>query len=75
MLGEVDLVAAEHGVDARAKPRLVRQREQELECLRRDPVLGVVEVNAGRLEAEPFGARRILAEQLAQVPVANQRRV
>ena len=56
VLGDVDLLAAEHRVDALAQPRLLRQRQQQAQRLVGDAVLRVVEVDAGGLERR--GARR-----------------
>ena len=68
VLGDVDPLAAEHGVDAR---RAARTRSasctSSAQRLVGDAVLRVVEVDAGRLEREPLAARGIVGEQLAQV--------
>ena len=49
VLGAVDLLAAEHRVDARGKVGLFREREQQAHRLVGDPLLRVVEVDAGGL--------------------------
>ena len=36
-----------------------------------DPVLGVVQVEPGRLRSQPLAAARVVGEQLAQVPVGD----
>ena len=46
VLGDVDLLAAEHGVDPRAQPGLLGQVKEELEGLVGDAVLRVIQVDA-----------------------------
>ena len=58
VLGDVDLVAAEHGVDARAQAGLLGQLQQQLERLVGDAVLRVVEEEADGLERHPLAALR-----------------
>ena len=50
ILGDVDLLAAEHRVDPVAQARLLGQLQQEVERLVGDAVLGVVEEEARGLE-------------------------
>ena len=64
ILGDVDLVAAEHGVDAPAQVGLVGQPAQQRQRLVGDAVLGVVEKDAGRLGGQPLAACRVVREQL-----------
>ena len=68
VLGDVDLLAAEHGVDPRAQARLLGQlRRSSRERLVGDAVLRVVEVEAGRLGGQALAALGIVGEELAQV--------
>ena len=67
VLGDVDLLAAEHGVDPRAQAGFLGQLQQQLERLVGDAVLRVVEVDAGRLGRQPLAARGIVGEELAQM--------
>ena len=67
ILGDVDLVATEHRIDALAQPRLLRQFEQQLDGLRGDAMLRVVEVETDLLERELIRAMRIFGEQRAQM--------
>ncbi len=71
VFGDVDLLAAEHGVDARAKPRLVRQIDKQLQSLAGDAVFRVVEEDAGRLGGQPRAARGVCREQVSQVNIAK----
>jgi hypothetical protein len=70
IFGAVDLVTAEHRVDASAQPGLVGELQQQLQRLRGDPVLRKVEVDAGRLEAESLRAGWVFSEQFPQMPIA-----
>ena len=54
MLGDVDLVAAEHGVDAVAQAGTAGERDEQADGLVGDAVLGVVQIDAVDLEREPF---------------------
>jgi hypothetical protein len=51
-LSDVDLVAAEHCVSARAKARFLRQLNQQLQSLLRHAILGIVQINAGGIEGK-----------------------
>ena len=75
VLGDVDLLAGEHPVPPALDIGLAAQRQQQIQCLGRDPVLRVVEEEPvlGQREAlEPFG---IVLEQLPQVDAAHALRV
>ena len=65
VLGDVDLLAAEHGVDPRAQTALVGQLQQQLERLVGDAVLRVIEIDARGLGGHAFAALGIVGEQLA----------
>ncbi len=67
VLGDVDLVAAKHGVDAVAQARLLGQVEEQPERLVGDAILGVIEEEAGGLGREPLAAAGIVGEQLAKM--------
>ena len=56
LLGDVDLLAAEHRVDALAQPDSSASSQQQLQRLVGDAVLRVVEIDAGGLDAS--AARR-----------------
>ncbi len=71
VFGDVDLVAAEHRVDARAQPGFVGEFEQQLERLVGDAVLRVVEKEARGFGGEPRAALRIIGEELAQMRAAD----
>ncbi len=70
-LRDVDLLAAEHGVDARAQAALLGEADEQRQCLVGDPVLRVVEIDACGLRGQPFAASRIAREQLAEMHVAD----
>ena len=68
ILGDVDLVAAEHRVDPPAQIRFIRELAQQSHRLVGDAMLGVVEIDAGGFGRQPLSAAGIVLEQLAQVP-------
>ena len=67
LLRGVDLLAAEHGVDALAQARLLGELEQQPQGLVGDPVLGVVEIDPGSFDRQLLAALGILGEELAEV--------
>ena len=67
VLGDVDLVAAEHRVDALAQAGLVGQLQQQPQRLVGDAILRVVEVDAGGLGGQPLAARGSAANSLRSV--------
>ena len=71
VLGDVDLLAPEHGVDARAQAGLLGELEEERQRLVGDAVLRVVEVDARRLRGEALAALRVVGEEIPQMQVAD----
>ena len=71
VLGDVDLVAAEHGVDVVLQAARLGQRQQQVDGLAGDAVLGVVEVQPGSLHDHQPAAFGIVGEQVTQVGVAD----
>src|SRR4030095_132458 len=67
LLGHIDLLAAEHGVDALAQSAHCGELEQQGQRLVGDVMLGVVEVEAHRLERESLAAFWVVGEELAQM--------
>ena len=66
ILGNIDLVAAEHRVDALAQAAVRREIQQQLQRFVGDAVLGVVQVEAGRFSRQAFAplgssANRVLS--------------
>jgi hypothetical protein len=70
-LGDVDLLAGEHGVDALAQARLLREPQQQAQRVVGDAVLRIVEVDAAGLESHPLAASGVIGEQVAQVDIAH----
>ncbi len=62
LFGDVDLVAAEHGVDALPQAGFLGELQEKLARFVGDAVLGVVEKEAGRLEGKAVGASRIVGK-------------
>ena len=67
IFGDVDFVAAEHGVDAFAKAGFLGELQEEREGFVGDAVLGVIEVDAERFEGEFFRAFGIVSKKLSEV--------
>ncbi len=67
VLGDVDLLAVEHRVDAGAQPGSLRELDEKRERLVGDAVLRVVEIDAGRFRRHPLAPRGVVGEQLAQM--------
>jgi hypothetical protein len=62
LFGHVDFVAVEHGLNACVQAAFLRQGQQKLQAFVGDAVLGVIEINAGRLGSKPCTALRISGE-------------
>src|SRR5579883_1550369 len=73
LLGRVDLVAAEHGLDPLAQAGRRGERAQQPQGLVHDPVLGVVEAEARGLGDHALAAPGIRREEVAEVPGRDQR--
>ena len=67
VLGDVDLLAGEHGLDAGFETRLLGELGEELEGLVGDAVLGVVEEDATELGGVAGSASGIVGEELAEL--------
>ncbi len=67
LLGDVDLVAPKHGVDARPQTGFLGQLEKQFESVVSDAVLGVVEVDADSLGLQALAALGVVGEKLAEV--------
>src|SRR5271165_3610753 len=55
---DVDLFAAKHGIDPLTQAGLLRQLQQQLQCLVGDAILGVIEVNSGGLSSKTLPTGR-----------------
>ena len=71
VLGDVDVLAAEHRVAALGDAALVGERKQKRDRLLGDAVLREVGVDPGGLERQPFDAPGVAREELAQVKAAD----
>jgi hypothetical protein len=67
VLGDVDPLAGEHRLPPLGDAALLGQRDQQAQRLIGDPVLRVVETEAGALRDHPLAAPGVGGEQLAQV--------
>jgi hypothetical protein len=75
VLGDVDLLASEHGIDAIAQTGALGQRDEQPERLGGDAVLRIVEVHAVELDGHVLAALRVVGEQVTEVDVAQLREV
>ena len=67
LLRDVDLLAAEHGVDALPQAGLLRQLQQQFQRLVGDAVLGIIEKKADSLGGKTLASLRVVGEQLAEM--------
>ena len=72
VLGAVDPVTAEHGVDPLAEPALLGKLHEEAERLVGHAVLRVVEIEAGRLGGQAGTAGRVGSEEVAEVDIRDR---
>src|SRR5207245_1152500 len=69
LLGHVDLLAAEHGVNAPGQAAFLGQPEQQNECRIGDAMLRVVEIEPGGFGGQTLAPAWIVGEELAQMPL------
>jgi hypothetical protein len=67
VLRDVDLLAAEHGVDPGAQAAFLRQLQKEFERFLGNAILGVIEVDANRLGGHALAAFGIIREKLPEM--------
>ena len=72
VLAAVDQVAAKHRGGPPGEIAVPGQRHEQLQRCGVDPVLRVIEVQAGRLERESRPSLRVGGEELAEMPAANE---
>lgn len=66
-LGEVNLFPAKHSVDSFPQSRFLREFEQQLECLVRDAILRVIEIEAQCFQSQTSPSLGIVGKELSQV--------
>src|SRR5215475_11324973 len=71
VLADIDFVAPEHRVDARAQTALLGQFNEQPHGFIGDAVFRVVEIHTGCLHRQPLATLRIVSEQVAQMPIAH----
>ena len=71
VLGDVDLLAAEHRVDPPAQAGLLGELDEQPQRLVGDAVLRVVEVEPDRLDGHALAASGVVGEQLAQMDLGH----
>src|SRR5262249_40084550 len=71
VLGDVDLVAAEHRVDALAQTTLLGQFSEQPHRFFRDAILRVIKIQTNRLGRQPHATLGIVSEQIAQMPIVH----
>ena len=67
VLGDVDVLAAEHRLGALAEPGALGQRHEQPDRLAGQPVLRVVQVQVAGAAGQLLAAARVLGEQVPQV--------
>ena len=67
ILGRVDFIPAEHRIAPGGQSGFAGETDEQLNGLVRNAVLGIIQVQSGRLSCEPRPARRIVLEKVAQV--------
>ena len=70
---DVDFVAAEHGVDARAQAGLLGQLQQERERFAGDAMLRIIEIDADGLDGHSLAARSVVSEEFSEMQLADLR--
>jgi hypothetical protein len=71
VLRDVDVLPVEHRLAALGEPGLLGQLRQQSQGLAGDPVLGVVEEEAGGLGGQALPALGVLGEQVTEVAVLD----
>ncbi|HEV7830374.1 MAG TPA: hypothetical protein VGP04_16320 [Pseudonocardiaceae bacterium] len=71
ILTDVDVVAAEHRLDAPTQVDSLHQGDEQLQSLGGNPVLGIVQIQIHSLYSHPPSPIRIAGEKLPQVQVLH----
>jgi hypothetical protein len=69
ILSNVDLLATEHRLDVRPQLAFIGELTQQAQCLIDDTILGVIEVDADRVERQALAAAHVLGKQRAQMSI------
>ena len=67
LLGDVDFLPVEHGIDSCSQTRFFRQLKKESERFIGDAVLGVIQVKTNGLDRQTLTALRIIRKKLPQM--------
>jgi hypothetical protein len=71
VLGAVDLLALEHGLDPLPQAGFLRELKQQLNRVAGDAILRVIEIDAHRFSGQAFAALTVLREQISQMQCAS----
>ena len=71
VFGEVDFVAAKHGVDAFPQPGFGCQLEEQLQRFVGDAVFRIIQIESGGLQGHSFAAFWICGEEITKVQIAG----
>ncbi len=71
VFGDVDLLAAEHGVDPLAQTGFLGQLHEQLKRFVGDTVLGVIQVEPHRLGGQPLAAPGVVRKERAKMHLAD----
>ncbi len=72
VLRDVDLLAAEHGVDALAQAGFLGQLQSSVSVFVRDAILRVIEIDADRFGRQALAACRVVGEERAEMQLSNR---
>jgi hypothetical protein len=72
LLGNVDFLPSEHGIDSCPQARLFRQLKKEAQRFIRDAVLGVIQVKTNGLDRQTLTALRIIRKELPEMELCNR---
>jgi hypothetical protein len=70
-LGGVDALTPEHGLDPRPQAGLLGQRNEQIDGLGGDPVLGVVDEQVARFGGQSLAPGRVSPEEVSQMEVSD----
>ena|SRR5438876_1614011 len=71
LLGDIDLLPLEHGIDALTQARRRCQFQEQTDGFVSHAVLRVVQVDANSFECETLTSLRILGEERSQMKILN----
>ena len=71
VLSDIDLVAAEHGVDLVPQTAFVGQLQKKRNCLVGDAVFRIIQIEPGAFHNKAFAALVVLSKELSKMQITN----